>query len=216
MYAYTAMMPLPRREIGAMMSIEIGGMNSVVPFAVAAELGLPVIDGDCMGRAYPEIQLVTLTMYGHKAAPLAVADEHGNVAIVDTIDNFWAERIARPVAVEMGAISGGVGFPVTVGELREAAVWARSRWSSGSARRSVRRRSSTAIRSGRSPRRPAGSGFQRADRRRRRRTRTRVGARRDADRGARRVRRKRDGRPLPERASGGDRKTARSSSRCLT
>ncbi|HEY7031978.1 MAG TPA: DUF917 domain-containing protein [Thermomicrobiales bacterium] len=122
MYAYRAMTRYLGREIGAMMSIEIGGMNSVVPFAVAARLGLPVIDGDCMGRAFPEIQLVTLTMYGHKAAPLAVADEHGNVTIVDTIDNFWAERIARPVAVEMGAISGGVGFPITVGELREAAV----------------------------------------------------------------------------------------------
>jgi DUF917 family protein len=93
-------------------------MNSVVPFAVAARLGLPVIDGDCMGRAFPEIQLVTLTMYGHKAAPLAVADEHGNVAVLDAIDNFWAERLARPVAVQMGAISGGVGFPISVGELR--------------------------------------------------------------------------------------------------
>ncbi len=75
-----------------------------------------------MGRAFPEIQLVTLTMYGHKASPMAVADEHGNVTIVDTIDNFWAERVARPIAVEFGAISGGVGFPITVGELREAAV----------------------------------------------------------------------------------------------
>jgi uncharacterized protein len=122
MYAYKALMRYLGREIGAMMSIEIGGMNSVVPFAVAAKLGLPVIDGDCMGRAFPEIQLVTLTMYGHKASPMAVADEHGNVTIVDTIDNFWAERVARPVAVEFGAISGGVGFPITVGDLREAAV----------------------------------------------------------------------------------------------
>jgi glycyl-tRNA synthetase alpha subunit len=37
------------------MSIEIGGINSVLPFAIGRELGLPVIDGDCMGRAYPEI-----------------------------------------------------------------------------------------------------------------------------------------------------------------
>ena len=122
MAAYRAMTRYLGQEIGAMMSIEIGGMNSVVPFTVAARLGLPVIDGDCMGRAFPEIQLVTLTMYGHNASPLAVADEHGNVAIIDSIDNFWAERLARPVAVQMGAISGGVGFPITVGELREAAV----------------------------------------------------------------------------------------------
>jgi DUF917 family protein len=97
-------------------------MNSVVPFVIASELGLPVIDADCMGRAYPEVQLVTLTLYGHGVTPMAVADEHGNVAVIDTIDGFWAERIARPVAVEMGAIAGGVGMPMTVKDLKVAAV----------------------------------------------------------------------------------------------
>lgn len=120
--AYHAMCRYLGKEIGAVMSIEIGGINSVLPFATGRELGLPVIDGDCMGRAYPEIQLVTLTLYGHSASPLAVADEHGNVAIVDTVDNTWAERIARPIAVEMGAISGGFGYPVTVRDLKEAAI----------------------------------------------------------------------------------------------
>lgn len=120
--AYHAMCRYLGTTIGAVMSAEIGGINSVLPFAVGRELGLPVIDGDCMGRAYPEIQLVTLTLYGHSAAPLAVADEHGNVAIIDTIDNTWAEKLARPVAVEMGAISGGFGYPVTVKDLKEAAI----------------------------------------------------------------------------------------------
>jgi uncharacterized protein len=120
--AYHAMTQYFGREIGALMSIEIGGMNSVLPFALGARLGLPVIDGDCMGRAYPEIHLVTLTLYGHGASPIAVADEHGNVALIISIDNVWAERLARPIAVEMGAIAGGCGFPVTVRDLKEAAV----------------------------------------------------------------------------------------------
>jgi uncharacterized protein len=120
--AYHAMVRYLGRPIGAVMSAEIGGVNSVIPFAVGRELGLPVIDGDCMGRAYPEIQLITLTLYGHQAAPLSIADEHGNVAVIDSIDNFWAERLARPVAVEMGAIAGGFGFPVTVRDLKEAAI----------------------------------------------------------------------------------------------
>jgi DUF917 family protein len=120
--AYRAMCRYMGKTIGAVMSAEIGGMNSVLPFAVGRELGLPVIDGDCMGRAYPEIQLVTLTLYGHSASPLAVADEHGNVTVVDTVDNTWAEKLARPIAVEMGAISGGFGYPVTVKDLKEAAI----------------------------------------------------------------------------------------------
>ncbi len=120
--AYHAMSRYFGRPIGAVMPAEIGGVNSVIPLAVGRALGLPVIDGDCMGRAFPELQLVTLTLYGHQAAPLAVADEHGNVAIIDSIDNTWAERLARPVAVEMGAIAGGVGYPVTVRDLKEAAI----------------------------------------------------------------------------------------------
>lgn len=122
MTAYRAIMRYLGKPVTALMSAEIGGMNSVIPFALASQLGLPVVDGDCMGRAFPEIQLVTLTLYGHRAAPIAIADEHGNVAVIDSVDNHWAERLARPIAIEMGAIAGGVAFPVTVGDLKEAAV----------------------------------------------------------------------------------------------
>lgn len=120
--AYKAMQRWMGREVKAIMSAEIGGMNSVIPFAVASDMGLPVIDGDGMGRAYPEVQLTTFTLYGHGAAPLAVGDARGNAVIVASIDNFWAERLARPAAVEFGAIAGGFGFPMTVKDLKIAAV----------------------------------------------------------------------------------------------
>lgn len=122
MAAYRAMSRYLGKEIGAIISAEIGGVNSVIPLAVARELGLPAVDADGMGRAYPQLQLCTFTLYGHAATPLAVADEHGNVAVMETIDNVWIERLARPLAVEMGAIAGAVGFPITIGDLKEAAV----------------------------------------------------------------------------------------------
>lgn len=120
--AYEAMQRWMGRKVGAIMSAEIGGMNSVVPFAVASQLDLPVIDGDGMGRAYPEIQLTTFTLYGHGAAPIVVGDSRGNAVVINSIDNFWAERLARPAAIEFGAIAGGWAFPITVGDLKEAAV----------------------------------------------------------------------------------------------
>jgi DUF917 family protein len=121
-YAYQALEKFLGKKVGAMMSIEIGGMNSVVPFALAAKLGLPLIDGDGMGRAFPQVQLVTFTMYGHSASPMAVGDERGNVVVFDTVDNFWMERLARPIAVQYGAISGGVGFPMKAGDIVESGV----------------------------------------------------------------------------------------------
>ena len=120
--AYNAMQRRLGKPIGAIMSAEIGGMNSVIPFAVASDLGLPVIDGDLMGRAYPEIQLVTLTLYGHSAAPIVVADSRGNSVVIDSVNNFWAERLARPIAVEFGAIAGAFAYPITVRELKIAGV----------------------------------------------------------------------------------------------
>jgi DUF917 family protein len=120
--AYNAMTQFLGKKIDAIISAEIGGMNSVIPFALAARLGLPVIDADFMGRAYPEIQLVTVTLYGHSASPMAVADQHGNYAIFQTINNEWTERLARPAAIEMGAIAAGCAFPITVGDIRIAAV----------------------------------------------------------------------------------------------
>jgi DUF917 family protein len=41
----------------AVMSLEIGGNNSIQPLMAAAHLALPVVDADTMGRAYPEAQM---------------------------------------------------------------------------------------------------------------------------------------------------------------
>jgi DUF917 family protein len=83
-------------------SIEAGGMNSLIPLATAAARHLPVVDGDGMGRAFPEVQMVLFTVAGVSATPLSLADEKGNTLVVDAIDNRWAERFARTATVQMG------------------------------------------------------------------------------------------------------------------
>ncbi len=86
----------------ATLSIEAGGVNSMIPMVVAASLGVPIIDADGMGRAFPEIQMVTPTLHGVSATPMAVADEKGNQVLLKTPDNFWTERLARVITVQMG------------------------------------------------------------------------------------------------------------------
>ena len=46
------------------MPMEAGGVNSMLPIAAAARLGLPMVDCDGMGRAFPELQMVTFTIGG--------------------------------------------------------------------------------------------------------------------------------------------------------
>ncbi|ASV69748.1 DUF917 domain-containing protein [Cytobacillus kochii] len=82
--------------------IEAGGVNSMLPFALAARLGIPVIDADGMGRAFPELQMVTFYLDGISATPAIIADEKGNTALLSTIDNVWTERIARSATIQMG------------------------------------------------------------------------------------------------------------------
>ncbi|GAA2868250.1 DUF917 domain-containing protein [Streptosporangium fragile] len=82
--------------------IEVGGVNSMIPIAAAARAGLPVVDGDAMGRAFPEAQMVLPTLAGIPNTPMALADDKGNTLVVDAVSNRWAERIARAACTEMG------------------------------------------------------------------------------------------------------------------
>lgn len=102
--------------------VEAGGVNSTIPVAAAAALGLPLVDADGMGRAFPELQMVLPTLYGVTASPMAFCDEKGNVGVLRTVDNNWTERIARVAAVEMGCSIMISGFPMTGQVAKQALV----------------------------------------------------------------------------------------------
>ncbi len=90
------------KPIYAFMPIEAGGVNSMLPIAASARLGLPMVDVDGMGRAFPELQMVTFTIGGVSATPMALTDEKGNCAIFRTITNKWTEELARAVTMSCG------------------------------------------------------------------------------------------------------------------
>jgi DUF917 family protein len=110
------------RPLAGTFSAEAGGLNSTIPFVVAATLGIPLVDVDMMGRAFPELQMVTPTMYGISATPLAIADEKGNSSILNTIDNRWTETFARTLTIDMGCSAMIALYPMTGKQLRETAV----------------------------------------------------------------------------------------------
>ena len=88
----------------AIMALEIGGGNGLQPFMVAALMGLPVVDADSMGRAYPEAQMTSFAVRGLPMYPLAVADIRDNEVIVTRAASAtWVERLSRKVVVEMGS-----------------------------------------------------------------------------------------------------------------
>jgi len=102
---------------------EIGGSNSMRPMIVAAQVGVPVIDGDGMGRAFPELQMDTFSIYGVAPTPGALADPRGHEVIFDRIsDPVTLERYARAVTIQMGGAAGYAFPPMTAAEVRRTAI----------------------------------------------------------------------------------------------
>jgi hypothetical protein len=110
------------KEIFATLPIEAGGINSMIPIAIAARLGIPLVDCDGMGRAFPELQMVTFHLYNVSATPMTLTDEKGNLIIMETINNHWAESIARNAVVTMGGSAMLSIYPMTGKVLKEAAI----------------------------------------------------------------------------------------------
>lgn len=106
----------------AVMPAEIGGLNALIPLVLAARRGIPVVDADGMGRAFPELQMTTFHVHGQPISPLAIADEHSNTVLLHTKDDYMAERLARSTIVAMGATCQLCGIPMTGIELRRCAV----------------------------------------------------------------------------------------------
>lgn len=110
------------RKATAIMSAEIGGLNALYPVAIAAHLGLPVVDADGMGRAFPELQMVSFNIFGQSSAPMAMADEHGDVVLIESNDNLRVERLARPIIVPMGGLCMLALYPMSGRAVKQCAI----------------------------------------------------------------------------------------------
>lgn len=110
------------RKVDAVMPIEIGGGNGLAPLVAAAQLRLPVVDADGMGRAFPESQMAIFNIRGLAACPAILTAACGSTIVIENSDNLAHERIARAVAVAMGGIAHMVEYPLTGAQTRENAI----------------------------------------------------------------------------------------------
>ena len=91
------------QRITHLVCAEIGGANSLEPLALGAKLGLPVLDADGMGRAFPELQMYTPSIYGCKPYPSSVAGDKGDVLVCTHINGSkQLEDFFRGECIRMG------------------------------------------------------------------------------------------------------------------
>lgn len=103
-------------------AMEAGGFNSMVPLYVGAGIGMPVVDADGMGRAFPEVYMETFHIHGLKGTPACLVNEWGDVVTFKTHSNQALEHLARSVTIRMGGHAFLTHFPMQGKDLRRSAV----------------------------------------------------------------------------------------------
>lgn len=109
-------------KVDAVVSFEIGGANSLIPIVAAAASGIPVIDGDGMGRALPEVQMMTYSIAGISPTPSVAVDYSGNCVVFDNVTVLEYEDQIREFAMQRGGMVTTVEFCMTAVELRSCIV----------------------------------------------------------------------------------------------
>ena len=118
--AVAMMEELLGKPFRAVMSVEIGGGNGLQPLLVAAQMGIPVVDADAMGRAYPEAQMTSFAIGDLPMYPLSLCDVRGHEVIVNKVTSWkWMERISRKVCVEVGSIASTCKAPRSGKEVKD-------------------------------------------------------------------------------------------------
>lgn len=110
------------QRVGALMASEIGGGNGLYPLAAAARSGLPLVDGDAMGRAFPEVQMVSMNVAGLPPGLIVVADERKNIVMLEPVDGHWAELIARAVTEVFGGSAAMADYVMPISQAKGAII----------------------------------------------------------------------------------------------
>ena len=110
------------KKIDAVVSFEVGGANSLIPIIAAAGMGIPVIDGDGMGRALPEAQMMTYPISGVLPTPALTTDYRGAVTEFHTKNILEFELEIRQCALSSGGMITSAEHPMTGRQLKASIV----------------------------------------------------------------------------------------------
>lgn len=110
------------RRIDALICMEIGGANSMMPLAAAASSGIPLLDADGMGRAFPQLEMTTFSIKGCRVTPCILMDEAGNVITVKATNDRMAEELCRAITGPLGGGAYSAAYPMTGKQARECSI----------------------------------------------------------------------------------------------
>jgi DUF917 family protein len=101
----------------AVMPLEAAGLNGTLAAASAAQLGLPLLDADLMGRAMPRMDQLSRAVAGGPVTPFAMSEPSGQTLLLDAATPYGLERIARAFVAQSGGWAGVAMAPMPASEI---------------------------------------------------------------------------------------------------
>ena len=108
-------------DFNAVLRLESAGAT-VSALLLAAEMGLPLVDACLSVRARPEIQQQIPWLVGIPSTPSALVTRWGDRVVIEGVDDYRAEDLARGVAVSSGGGAAIAMNPMTGAEVKRGTI----------------------------------------------------------------------------------------------
>jgi len=123
---FANLMPFVERYYGrkptAILAAEIGGSNAFSPLLCAGMLNCPVIDGDTIGRAFPELYMTSAGIHGISNLPTFLASVNGEVITIEALSDLSLEDLTRSITIAFGSKAAIISDIMTGSEAKNVII----------------------------------------------------------------------------------------------
>lgn len=123
---FSHLMPFVERHYGrkptVIVGAEIGGSNAFSPLLCAGVLGCPIIDGDTIGRAFPEVHMTSCALVGISNLPTFLSSIDGEIVVIHTLGELSLEDLTRKITIGFGSKAAIISDIMTGAEAKKAII----------------------------------------------------------------------------------------------
>ena len=121
--AFRMMEQIKGRKLDYIIPFEVGGINTPIIMSLAARMGIPMINGDALGRSAPETNMTSFIGHGVSLYPMPLVDHNGNqVVVMDSDEPTYADEVGRFVVTKGGGLGGNSHYPMTGAQLKKSCI----------------------------------------------------------------------------------------------
>lgn len=102
----------------AVVTIEMAGLNALIPLIAAGQFGLPLVDADFTGRGVPSLEMTSFRLDGSYPEHHVLADPLGRSVQLTGSQDFSVETLLRPLVTVMGSLTAYTMYPLSGHDLR--------------------------------------------------------------------------------------------------